>query len=92
MMYQDKKEHQQQLNDILQNLQFVQQDINTRLIQDQTKIDNADKNMEEALKDADAANEELKRKKRAMGANFKTLVFMIIVLVMIVTWLIFNSL
>lgn len=90
-MYKDKKEHQQQLNDILANLEFVQQDINTRLHEDQKKIDKADKNMDAAMKDADEANEQLKKKKRKLNASFKTLMFVAVFLVVIVTMLIYNT-
>lgn len=91
-MLKDRKKNQMIHNEVMQNLQFLQQDINVHLLQDQKKIDEANKNMESALNDMDGAQEQLNKKRNKLMSSFNKMLPWFLCLIVMVTIVFYSML
>ena len=80
----------QTFNTLMADMAFIQQDVNTQLELDEKRLNKANENLDQAVKDTEGAQEQLRKKRAKILKSFKRYATCFAVLFVIVSVMIYQ--
>ena len=90
-MAQNNKQAMQKFGALMAEMANIQDDVNTQLKDDQKKIDKANENMEEGVRDTEGAKGQMNTKRDAIFKNFNRFACLFVTLLILSIYMVYST-